>query len=126
MLFQPRKPAAGTTQYGPIAGHQIRGHSSIWNELDVHISPFRMWVKTNEQLGRTHWGTVACDYEQGKPMPKLAKPESDGAKLDDEHVYIKIDKRRVGGEGPTVMLHFDAPSGAVYELDTTHSQENAA
>lgn len=127
MLYQPRKPSMGATQYGPIAGHQIRGHSSIWNELDVHISPFRMWVKTSEMNGKTAWGSVACDYEQGKPMPKLAKPESDGSKLDDEHVYIKVDKRRVGGEGPTVMLHFDAPSGGVWEMsEFTHSTEYAA
>jgi replicative DNA helicase len=112
-LFQPRKPENGAL-YGPVAGHQIRGHSMIWNELDVHLAPFRAWVKTNTEHGLTPWGTVCCDYEGDKV--KFAKPDSDGSKLDDEHVYIKVDKRRVGGEGPVVCLNYDKPSGRIYEF----------
>lgn len=115
LLYQPRKPPQGATNHGPVAGHQIRGHSSIWNELDVHLSPFRAWVRTSMERGQTPWGTVCCDYDE-LGRPKLAKPDADGAKLDDEHVYVKVDKRRVGGEGPVVILDYDKPSGRVYQF----------
>lgn len=121
LLYQPRKPPMGATHHGPVAGHQIRGHSSIWNELDVHLSPFRAWVKTNVDYGRAYAGTpdesLSCDYDDsGKP--KFTKADDEYGKLDDEHVYIKVDKRRVGGEGPTVWLNYDKRSGRIYELDT--------
>lgn len=117
LLFQPRKPEQGAL-HGPVAGHQIRGDSMIWNELDVHIAPFRAWVKTNVEHGTTGWGTVCCDYRDGRPV--FAKPDSECSKLDDEHFYVKVDKRRVGGEGPTVTLNYDKPSGRIYEFQMTH------
>lgn len=121
LLYQPRKPSEGTP-HGPVRGDQIRGHSSIWNELDVHLSPFRAWVKTNTEHGFAYAGTphqtVACDYEQGSGTPRFAKPEADGAKLDDEHFFVKVDKRRVGGEGRTVCLNYDKITGRIFEMDT--------
>lgn len=113
-LFQPKKPGIGATIYSPVAAHQIRGHSMVWNELDVHLAPFRAWVETSP-FTETRWGTLAGRQdEHGKP--KIVKPESDGAKLDDEHFYVKIDKRRVGGEGPKLFLDIDAPSGDIFEM----------
>lgn len=129
LLYQPRKPPMGATHHGPVAGHQIRGHSSIWNELDVHLSPFRAWVKTNAEYGLAYAGTpdqsVACDYDENH-KPKFTKPDDEQGKLDDEHVYIKVDKRRVGGEGPTVFLNYDKRTGRIYELDTTPRRERDA
>jgi hypothetical protein len=111
LLFQPRKPAHDV--YRPIAGHQIRGDSMTWNELDVYISPFRTWVKTDDTRV-TPWGTPAAKVDpSGKP--RLAEPESEGSKLSDEFVFVKVDKRRVGGEGGTLVLPFDEPSGCIYE-----------
>lgn len=113
-LFQPKKPPLGNT-YKPVAGHETRGDSRVWNELDIHISPFRMWVET--MAGTTAWGTdKTLLNERGYPVP-AKKPNAPGAKLDDEHIYIMPDKRRIGGEGRTVVLPFKGPSGRVYELD---------
>lgn len=110
LLYQPRKPSDNI--YRPISPHEIRGHSRIWNELDVYLSPFRAWVETMEV--KTDWGTRRCKYHHnGKPA--LAKPNAAGAKIDDEHFYVKVGKRRVGGEGETVVLDFHAPSGQVTE-----------
>src|SRR5690606_41073352 len=55
LLFQPRKPEGGANTYRPIAGYQIRGDSAVWNELDVHLSPYRTWVKASETL-LNEWG----------------------------------------------------------------------
>jgi hypothetical protein len=112
LLFQPRKPERDV--YRPIAGHQIRGNSMVWNELDVHLSPFRTWVKTDDRR-RTPWDTPAARVDPSG-RPQLAEQEAEGAKLCDEHVLIKVDKRRVGGEGGTLWLPFDQPSGCIYEL----------
>lgn len=119
LLYQPRKPTTDT--YRPIAAHEIRGDSTVWNEIDVCLSPFRVWVKADE-LRLTPWGTPRAKYDpSGKPL--VAKPESEGAKLSDEHVFIKIDKRRVGGEGPTIWLDYNGPSGAVFERDESWSTQ---
>lgn len=127
LLFQPRKPDAKSNTYQPIAGYQIRGDSTVWNELDVHLSPFRAWVKTDVEQ-RTEWDTPkAITGAGGKPVmarPPKAGKESDGVKLSDEHVFLKIDKRRVGGEGPTVWLSYHQPSGRIYELDGRYAGEN--
>jgi replicative DNA helicase len=112
LLFQPRKPERDV--YRPIAGHQIRGNSMVWNELDVHLSPFRTWVKTDDRR-LTPWGTPAAKVDPSG-RPHLAEPEAEGAKLCDEHVFLKVDKRRVGGEGGTLWLPFDQPSGCIYEI----------
>jgi replicative DNA helicase len=113
-LFQPRKPEIGKATHGPVAGYQIRGDSAVWNELDVHLSPYRAWVECLEHA-ETPWGTLAAKTDITKGSPKLAKPEAEGAKLDDEHVYLKLDKDRIAGEGPTVWLNFDYPTGRIFE-----------
>lgn len=115
LLFQPRKPDAGGNTYRPIAGHQIRGNSMVWNELDVHLSPFRTWVRCSEDVGRTAWNTPKTLVDPNG-APVLSKPNKDGAKLADEHYFLKVDKDRVGGEGPIVVLNFDKPSGCIHEL----------
>ena len=68
----------------------------------------------------TPWGTQKAVL-RADGRPKLAKPEADGAKLDDERVYVKIDKDRIGGEGPTIALEFDKPSGRIYEQEVGHA-----
>lgn len=116
LLYQPRKPGQGGNRYSPIAGHEIRGHSEIWNELSIHLSPHRAFVET--YVDQTNaWGTRKTKVDP-EGRPKVARPTKDDRldrKLDDEHAYIKIDKRRVGGEGPTCVLGFKGPSGQVYE-----------
>lgn len=120
LLYQPRKPIDEMELYKPVDPYQVRGTSEVWNEVDYYLSPYRRWVKVveghekNPQL-RTPWGTPRCVYTS-KGVPEFTKPNESGSKLDDEHVYIKIGKRRVGGEGPTVMLNIDGPTGHIYEL----------
>lgn len=113
-LLQPKKPAMGNT-YKPVAGHETRGDSRVWNELDIHISPFRMWVET--MAGTTPWGTDRTLLNEHDRPVFAKKPNAPGTKLDDEHLYIMPDKRRVGGEGRVVILPFTGPSGRIYELD---------
>ena len=122
LLYQPRKPSDEIELYKPVRGDQIKGKSSIWNELDILISPYRRWVKIvpgwerNPGL-RTAWGTPVCMYDSKHiHLPSFTKPGDAEGKLDDEHAYIKIAKRRVGGEGPTVMLNMESPTGYIYEL----------
>jgi hypothetical protein len=123
VLYQPRKPEDDAVLYRPVRGYQIKGVSEVWNEMDIHISPYRRWVKVvpgweKNQMLRTSWGTPSCLYSDKHPhIPEFAKPGDESGKLDDEHCYIKVDKRRVGGEGPTVMLEIDSPSGRIYELE---------
>jgi replicative DNA helicase len=113
-LFQPRKPSDEMELYRPVAGHQIRGVSEVWNELDVLLSPYRRWVMADPNH-KTPWGSQACQYDRdGNLMYSL--PNKEGAKLDDEHVFCKIGKRRVGGEGPTCLLHVESPTGYIYEI----------
>lgn len=114
MLFQPRKPDLQANLYTPVSGYQIKGASAVMAELDILLSPYRRWVKVHAQDIRTPWGTPAAEYNS-KGFPVFAKPESDGAKVDDENFYLKIGKRRTEGEGPTVNLRIDAPSGRIYE-----------
>jgi replicative DNA helicase len=115
LLYQPRKPSDEIELYKPVMGHQIRGKSSVWNELDIHLSPYRRWVKC-DQTGyhKTPWGSPSGLFSE-KGLPDFCAPNEAGGKLDDQHVYVKIDKRRVGGEGPTVILDIEAPSGYTYE-----------
>lgn len=108
LLFQPKKPHGGDV-YKPIAGYEIRGDSMVWNELDVHLSPFRAWVK--------------CDVD-GRPLtgengaPRMAKPNTEGAILSEQHAFLKVDKRRIGGEGPTIWMPYDSATGAIYDPQT--------
>jgi len=113
-LYQPRKPSDDLELYKPVQGYQMRGKSEVWNELDYMISPYRRWVRTNPNM-RTPWGTPLCDYDPDG-TPSFAPIGDKFAKVDDEHSYIKVVKRRVGGEGPTMMLNIDAPSGKIYEV----------
>lgn len=116
LLFQPRKPDKDT--YRPIAGHQIRGDSSVWNEIDIHLSPFRAFVKPDAER-ETKWGTPGAMLDRfGRPF--LEKPTKKGAVLSDEFLFLKVDKRRIGGEGGTLIMHFDQPSGAIHEITTEH------
>jgi replicative DNA helicase len=121
MLYQPRKPEIDVSVYKPVSGYGISGSGLTMAELDLIISPYRRWVKTSPEwqhnpYHRTPWGT-ARGLSTNSGHPDFAKPESDGAKVDDEHVYLKIGKRRTGGEGPTLMLNIDAPSGHIYQLE---------
>jgi replicative DNA helicase len=120
VLFQPRKPEGGNT-YSAIAGHQIRGNSMVWNELDVHLSPFRAWVRQDD-VRTTSWGTPAS-FLNSYNLPKMAKPDSDGAHLCDDLMLVKVDKRRIGGEGPVVALRFDKVTGHAYEPHEHNSND---
>jgi replicative DNA helicase len=120
LLYQPRKPEDETELYKPVRGYQIKGVSEVWNEMDIHISPHRRWVKMvpgweTNPMHQTPWGSGICLYDS-KGNPMFSKPMEAGAKLDDQHAYIKLDKRRVGGEGPTVMLNVDGPTGYIYDI----------
>jgi replicative DNA helicase len=114
LLYQPRKPADEIELYRPVDGFRIRGKSEVWNEIDYLLSPYRRWVKADVN-NKTPWGTPATLYDKDG-NPQFALPNAEGAKLDDERMYVKVAKRRVGGEGPTVMLHTEAPSGHVFEV----------
>jgi len=117
LLYQPRKPPKDL--YKPIAAHEIRGNSMVWNELDIHMSPFRAHVKVDPDK-KTTWNTKGVE-ETGKTLfdqhgrPRISKPDDD-TKLNDEHIFINVDKRRIGGEGPMVWLDFHKPSGRIYEM----------
>lgn len=117
LLYQPRKPDELVTMWRPVAAHQIRGDSTVWNELDVHLSPFRAPVKTGD--GMTPWGTPATMTTGGvpwlAPLPKRGEELPPGVKVSDEHVFISPDKRRVGGPGDPLFLHIHAPSGKIAE-----------
>lgn len=120
MLYQPKKPEVDVNVYKAVSGYGISGSGLTMAELDIILSPHRRWVKTapdaaTNPLARTPWGTPKCLYKEGHPM--WAKPESDNAKVDDEHVYVKIAKRRTGGEGPNVILNVESPSGYIYQVD---------
>lgn len=121
LLYQPKKPEQGNV-YGPIAGHRIRGHSEVWNELTIHLSPYRMVVETRNDR-QTAWGTPSCKMlPNGAPKTAKPDPERSDRKVDDEHAYVKVDKRRIGGEGPTVVLEFWGPSGKVWELEDSQTE----
>ena len=120
-LYQPRKPADEIEHFKPVSGFQIRGKSTVWNELDILLSPHRRWVETG--IGKTPWGTPACRYQNGRPV--FTVPNKEGAKLDDEHVYIKIGKRRVGGEGPTVTLDVEGPTGHIRDFHVAEDGREA-
>lgn len=126
MLYQPKKPDVDVNVYKPVSGYGISGSGQVMAELDIIYSPYRRWVKVEEDsetnpYHRTPWGTPKSLLKNGHPV--AAKPESEGAKLDDEHVYVKISKQRTGGEGPTCFLHIDAPSGYIYQLEA-HNDEH--
>ncbi|KPJ96704.1 MAG: hypothetical protein AMS18_00150 [Gemmatimonas sp. SG8_17] len=113
VAYQPRKPDIGSDLSKPPTEADIRGLTEIWNELDVVLFPFRPWVRRNG-LGRTEI--------DGKGRPVLlttartfnSVPE-DERKLDDEHFYIKVGKRRAGGEGGVLFFPFNTKAGAVVE-----------
>lgn len=123
LLYQPKKPEAEHAVYQPISASRIRGHSAVWNELDVHMSVFRTWVERSP-FGFTEWGSPACMYD-ADGRPKLAKPFAQGAHVDEEHTYLKPDKRRIEGEGPTFWLSMHKPSGDIYEGAGERSEEAA-
>lgn len=121
LLYQPKKPEVDINVYKPVLGYGISGTGQVMAELDLIVSPYRRWVKTspeadNNPLHRTPWGTARCLYKGN--FPEYTKPESENSKVDDEHVYVKIGKRRTGGEGPTVILNIDAPSGYIYQIES--------
>jgi hypothetical protein len=88
-----------------------------WNELDVYVSPFRAFVKIAHGE-KTPWGTPkALMGLRGPIWPNRKKDDPDTYKLDDEHTYVKVYKRRVGGEGRTLWLNIDGPTGKIYELE---------
>lgn len=125
LLYQPKKPEIEINVYKAVTGYGISGSGLTMAELDIILSPHRRWVKTAldhaiNPLARTPWGTPKCLYKNGHP--DFAKPESENAKVDDEHVYVKIAKRRTGGEGPTIMLNIESPSGYIYQVDA-HEEE---
>jgi replicative DNA helicase len=112
LLFQPRKPPTAEDRYKAVRAHQIRGQ--VEQVLDTHISPFRRYVKTMPHFN-TAWGTASCLYDH-RGLPEAADLEDPTGKPDDEHVYLKVDKRRIGGEhGPIVMLNIEGPTGHIYE-----------
>lgn len=117
VMYQPKKPEGGKEPYGPIGGHRIRGHSEVWNELDIHLSPWRAVVETVvDQDDKTIMGTVKAKLNRaGLPLIKKPTQLMEGRKWDDEHFHTKIDKRRTGGVGPNVVLRFDALSGRIWE-----------
>lgn len=112
LLYQPRKPSNEKMKYRPVSAMEIRGHSEVWNELDIHMSPYRAWVRTT--AFRTAWGKRMTKLDQDG-RPEMVAPDSDNAKVADEHFFLKIDKRRVGGEGPGIYLNIHGPSGRIYE-----------
>lgn len=120
LLYQPKKPEGDHAVYQPIHANRIRGHSMIWNELDVHLSVFRSMVERSP-FGMTKWGDPA-GLVNSDGSPRLAKPGSETAVVDTERVYMKPDKRRIGGEGRTFWLNFDKPSGRIYETDTRREE----
>lgn len=111
--YQPRKPAEEIMLYRPPMPHQVRGTSVVWNELDVYLAPYRRWV-ANHPSETTKWGTPAAKMENGRPV--FVTPGKDDGHLDDERCYIKIGKRRTGGEGPTVALPIDGPTGHIRDF----------
>lgn len=112
-LYQPKKPEQDSAMYQPVYASRIRGHSSVWNELDVHLSVYRTWGERSP-YGRTEWGDDAVNL-RGDGSPAIARPFSEGAVLNTEHTFLKPDKRRVGGEGPPLWLNIHKPSGQVFE-----------
>jgi replicative DNA helicase len=120
LLYQPRKPSDEIELYRPVDGFRIRGKSEVWNELDVLLSPYRRWVMA-DSANKTPWGTQATLYDRDY-NPMFALPNKEGAKLDDERVYVKIGKRRVGGEGPTCVLNIESPTGYIYQIQKPRLQ----
>jgi replicative DNA helicase len=123
LLYQPRKPPVDVAQYMAPGLYSISGRGEITAELDIIMSLYRRWVKTESGV-YTPWGTPRARMVNGRPV--AAKPESEGAKVDDEHVYNKLVKRRTGGEGHTVMLPIDSPSGYIYQVEAHASGLYAA
>lgn len=122
-LFQPRKPPEIEFLYRPVAAHQIRGNSMVWNELDIHISPYRTHVKLDPLGGSTPWGTPKAWTKGSDGMPVRALEAKDGeTKIADEFLFVAVDKRRIGGPGDEVVLHFHAPSGRITEKLRTEKQ----
>lgn len=122
-LFQPKKPREEADQFRPVSGATgIRGHGSAYNEVDIHISPWRRVVKCTEAV-RTEWGTPLAIYDKDTDIrPASGTFGEEGTKLDDEHVYLTVDKHRVRGASlETIMLNMHAPSGFMYEQDYLRS-----
>lgn len=129
LLFQPRKPDIDVNEYRPVTKYNISGSGLVGAELDIIFSPYRRWVKTepgaaNNPLLRTPWGTPRALLRNGRPV--ACKPESEEAKVEDENVAVKFVKRRTGGEGPTVLLPLDAPSGRIEMVEDADALERTA
>lgn len=118
LLFQPKKPDRENGEYSPTAGSRIRGHSSAWNEIDIHLCPFRAYVEVNRHQ-ENQWGTKRTKLLQNG-FPKIVRPSAtkQDRKVDDEHFFVKVDKRRIGGEGPTLVLNFNPVSGKIWQKDS--------
>jgi hypothetical protein len=68
-----------------------------------------------DPVDRNAWGGPRTLVDH-RGWPRHAKPKSKAmTKVDDEHLFLKLDKRRVGGEGPTIWLDIEAPCGRIYE-----------
>jgi len=123
LLYQPRKPSDEMELYKPVMGHQVRGKSSVWNEADIMLSPYRRWVKCDTTgVHKTAWGTPSTLFANSG-LPDFTKPNDPAGKLDDQHVYLKVAKRRVGGEGPTVMLDIDGASGRISDRTAERNRQ---
>lgn len=125
VLFHPKKPEgpkAETAMCTPIRMLSARGQVS--GPLDVHMSIYRRWVQVDRTRQPTPWGTPSAIIDSQTGLPVFLSPSegrvlgADGlpvGKLDDEHMYVKPDKRRISGEGPTFTLNFHRETGHVSE-----------
>lgn len=115
-LFQPKKPerSAVPPEYRPVGAHEIRGQ--VAEVLDTHLGIYRWHVQTDPHRV-TSWGTpLAVVDEHGWPV---RCPPDEGGKPDDERLYLKPDKRRIGGSGPTFFLGFNPETGRVTDAVPT-------
>lgn len=121
LLYQPRKADTGAedrAKFAPVSAGRVIG--GVARVLDRHMSVYLRYVKT-QPYGLTEWGTRPCAYDE-RGTPEFGGSEGEpGCKIDDEHVYIKVDKNRTGGPSPTQILDFHQPSGRIYEA--AHQQE---
>lgn len=120
-LFQPRKPEKATgdlARYKPLPVQEVRGQ--VAQVLDVHLSVYRQFVKVDPSEKKTRWGTPAGLRDPETGFPVTCKPSDEDAKDDDEHIYLKPDKRRRHGgsrSNSTFVLDIDAETGTITERE---------
>jgi hypothetical protein len=136
LLFQPRKAEKGqaaVAAFSPIPAGEAAGKVAM--HLDVHFSVHKSYVYTHEAF-RTDWGTprtvlTADGLPRRLPPREAMKPEmADQVKVDDEHIYLSIDKRRAaipgeGGGAARVTLSLNPVNGHVFEPARREHQEAA-